>query len=109
MFKSGQAIMRSFVMFKPHAIFVTLGTIFLVLGLIPFVRFLIFALIGAGEGHLQSLIFGSFMLVGSILSFALLVIAELHNTTRLLLEDTLERLKEIQRTERRRESKEGDR
>src|SRR3546814_5999105 len=38
MFKSGQAIMRSFVMFKPHVIFVTLGTIFLILGLIPFVR-----------------------------------------------------------------------
>jgi len=96
MFKSGQAIMRSFVMFKPHVIFVTLGTIFLILGLIPFVRFLIFALIGEGEGHLQSLIFGSSMLVGSLLSFALLVIADLLKTNRILLEDQLERIKEIQ-------------
>ncbi len=96
MFKSGQAILRSFVMFKPHVIFVSLGIVLLVLGLIPFVRFLIFALVGEGQGHLQSLIFGTAMLVGSLLSFALLVIADLQKTNRILLEDQLERLKEIQ-------------
>jgi hypothetical protein len=83
-------------MFKPHVVFVTLGTIFLVLGLIPFGRFLIFALMGEGDGHLQSLIFGSSMLVGALLSFALLVIADLQKTNRILLEDQLERIKEIQ-------------
>jgi len=36
------------------------------------------------------------MLVGSLLSFALLVIADLQKTNRILLEDQLERLKEIQ-------------
>ncbi|HRJ05934.1 MAG TPA: glycosyltransferase [Candidatus Saccharibacteria bacterium] len=96
MFKSGQAIMRSFVMFKPHVIFVTLGVVFLILGLVPFVRFLIFALNGEGAGHLQSLVFGSAMLVGALLSFALLVIADLLKTNRILLEDQLERIKEIQ-------------
>ena len=96
MFKSGQAIMRSFVMFKPHVIFVSLGVIFLVLGLIPFVRFLVYAVIGEGDGHLQSLIFGSAMLVGALLSFALLVIADLLKTNRILLEEQLERLKELQ-------------
>lgn len=96
MAKSGQAIMRSYLMFKPHTIFITLGTIFLVLGLVPFVRFLIFALNGEGDGHLQSLIFGSAMLVGSLLSFALLIIADLQKTNRILLEDQLERIKEIQ-------------
>jgi glycosyltransferase involved in cell wall biosynthesis len=94
--KSGQAIMRSYLMFKPHTIFITLGLIFLVLGLVPFVRFLMFALNGEGDGHLQSLIFGSAMLVGALLSFALLIIAELQKTTRILLEDQLERIKEIQ-------------
>jgi hypothetical protein len=96
MFKSGQAIMRSFVMFKPHVIFVTLGVVFLILGLVPFIRFVIYASIGEGDGHLQSLIFGSAMLVGSLLSFALLVIADLQKTNRILLEDQLERIKEMQ-------------
>lgn len=96
MAKSGQAILRSYIMFKPHTIFVTLGLVFLVLGAIPFIRFLIFSLMGEGDGHLQSLVFGSAALVGSLLSFALLVIADLQKTNRILLEDLEERVKEIQ-------------
>lgn len=94
--KSGQAILRSYLMFKPHTVFVTLGLAFTLLGLVPFVRFLIFAIVGEGDGHLQSLIFGSAMLVGALLSFALLIIADLQKTNRILLEDQLERIKEIQ-------------
>lgn len=94
--KSGQAILRSYIMFKPHTIFVSLGIIFLILGSVPFIRFLIYALIGEGSGHLQSLIFGSAMLVGGLLSFALLIIADLLKTNRILLEDQLERIKHIQ-------------
>lgn len=94
--KSGQAIMRSYLMFKPHTMFITLGSIFLVLGLFPFIRYIVFAIIGEGGGHLQSLIFGSSMLIGSLLSFALLIIADLQKTNRILLEDQLERIKEIQ-------------
>lgn len=96
MAKSGQAILRSYIMFKPHTIFVTLGVVFLILGAIPFIRFLIFSLMGEGDGHLQSLVFGSAALVGSLLSFALLVIADLQKTNRILLEDLEERVKEIQ-------------
>ncbi len=94
MAKSGQAILRSYVMFKPHVIFATLGSILLLLGMIPFVRFLIFALQGESSGHLQSLIFGSALLIASFVSFALLVIADLQKTNRILLEDQLELLKQ---------------
>lgn len=96
MFKSGSAIMRSYVMFRPYVIFTTLGAIFLLLAAIPFARFLINFFQGEGNGNLQSLIFGSAMLVGSLLSFALVVIADMLRTNRILLEDQLERLKEIQ-------------
>ncbi len=96
MAKSGQAILRSYIMFKPHVVFTTLGLILLALGLIPFIRYLIFALTGEGGGHLQSLIFGSALLIASFVSFALLVIADLLKTNRILLEDQLERLKEQQ-------------
>lgn len=96
MFKSGTAIARSYLMFRPNVIFITLGAVSLLIGGIPFIRFAVFALQGQGGGHLQSLVFGSAMLVGSLLSFALAIIADLQRTNRILLEDQLERLKEIQ-------------
>jgi glycosyltransferase involved in cell wall biosynthesis len=96
MFQSGKAIARSFIMFKPYVIFNTLGFTFLIVGIIPFVSFGIHWLDGNGRGHLQSLIFGSSMLVGALLSFALLVISDLLRTNRILIEDQLERLKELQ-------------
>ena len=96
MARSGQAIMRSYLMFKPHTIFTTIGVILLISGSIPFIRYAYFFFIGEGGGHLQSLILGSTMLVGSLLCFALIVIADLLQTNRILLEDQIERLKEIQ-------------
>ena len=94
--QSGKAIMRSYIMYRPHVIFMTLGVTLLVIGAIPFVRFLVFYIQGEANGHLQSLVFGSATLVGSLLSFALVVIADLLHTNRTLLEDQLERIKEIQ-------------
>lgn len=96
MFKSGTAISRSYLMFKPHIVLGGLGTIMLVAALIPFVRYLVLLLMGDAGGHVQSLIFGTAMLVGALLSYALLVIADLQRTNRVLLEESLERLKEIQ-------------
>lgn len=96
MLKSGQAILRSYIMFKPHIIFATLGTILLILAIIPFIRFIYFWTLGDSAGHIQSLIFGSAMLTGALLSYALLVIADLLKTNRVLLEDQLERTKRIQ-------------
>ncbi|WP_418606718.1 glycosyltransferase family 2 protein [Georgenia sp. SUBG003] len=96
MFKSGTAITRSYLMFKPHMILGWLGAIMLVVALVPFVRFFVFWLMGDAGGHVQSLIFGTAMLVGALLCFALLVIADLLRTNRVLLEESLERLKELQ-------------
>lgn len=96
MYKSGLAIVRSFLMFKPHVILGWLGGLMMIAGLVPFVRFFIFWVQGEGGGHIQSLILGSAMLVGGLLSLALLVIADLLRTNRVLLEDQLERIKEIQ-------------
>lgn len=96
MMKSAEAIIRSYLMFKPYILFNTLGTIFLVAALIPFVNFGIYYLQGDSKGHVQSLIFGSSMLVGSLLSFALLGISDLLRINRTMVEDQLERTKEMQ-------------
>lgn len=97
-FKSAEAILRSYIMFKPFRFFAIIGSIMLVAALIPFVRYLIFIIfIPQDHGnHLQSLILGVAFIVGSLLSFALGVIAELLRTNRILIEESLERVKEMQ-------------
>jgi glycosyltransferase involved in cell wall biosynthesis len=96
MAQSGGAIIRSYLMFKPHVVFTVLGLFLLALGLVPFVRFSIFFLQGTEGGHVQSLVFGTAFLVGSLLSFALGVIYDQLRTNRILLEEQLERIKELQ-------------
>lgn len=94
--KSAQAIIKSFVMYRSHLIFIPGGLIFLVLGLIPFARYLILQF-GANPGnHIQSLILGLVLLMASVISFALAIIADLLKTNRALHEDSLERLKKLQ-------------
>ncbi len=96
MFKSGWAIIRSYLMFKPHVPLGLTAGITGLIGLIPFIRFLIYYLMGEGAGHVQSLIFGSAMLVASIISVTILIIADLQKTNRILIEQQLERSKELQ-------------
>ena len=97
MVKSASAIIRSYLMFKPYVIFATLSVVFGLLAVIPFARFLILWLANGGAGgNVQSLIFGSIMSVAALLSLALGVISDLLRTNRILLEEQLERVKEMQ-------------
>lgn len=97
MFKSASAIVRSYLMFKPYVIFATFTVVFGLLALIPFVRFAVLWISSDGQGgHVQSLIFGSIMAVAALLSLSLGVLSDLQRVNRVLLEDQLERIKELQ-------------
>jgi glycosyltransferase involved in cell wall biosynthesis len=97
MAKSAGAITRSFLMYRPYVVFATLTLLFGVLGAFPLVRFLIVWISGGDtDGHVQSLIFGAIMSVAALLSLALGVISDLLRTNRVLLEEQLERIKEMQ-------------
>ena len=97
MYKSGIAIVRSFIMYKPHVIFMNLGLFLLIGGLVPFVRYACLLFFTDDRGaHLQSLLLGAVLLMAAVIAFALGVIADLIRTNRILMEDTLERLKELQ-------------
>jgi glycosyltransferase involved in cell wall biosynthesis len=91
--KSGMAIVRAYIMYKPYIIFTALGVVLLVLGLIPFVRYGILIIQNDSGNHLQSLLLGSILLIGAFLSFALGVIADLIRTNRVLIETNLEHTK----------------
>lgn len=96
MLRSGQAILRSYIMFKPWSVFAGLTALFGLLGLIPFARYAVL-LAGGDEGnHYQSLMLGTLLLIGAGLSLALGVLSDIAKTNRILGEDQLYRLKEQQ-------------
>lgn len=88
--KSGSAIIRAFIMYRPVTLFLTTGALLLLIGAIPFGRFLYFLAFDDGRGHVQSLIIGSVLLIAAFISFALAVIADLIRINRTLIEDNLE-------------------
>ena len=94
-YKSASAIVRSFIMYRPYVIFVSLGSTLLALGAIPFIRYGYFFLRHEHGSHLQSLLLGSILLIGSVLSFVLGVIADLVRVNRILAEQDLELAKHL--------------
>ncbi len=96
MARSGQAILRSYVMFKPWSVFAALGIVLGGIGVIPFVRYAILLADGDKGNHYQSLMLGTLLLIGAALSMALGVLSDLSKTNRILSEDQLFRIKEQQ-------------
>lgn len=85
--RSMLTIVRAFMMYRPLTFFSILGLIPFTLGLALAIRFLIFFFMGAGNGHIQSLVFSStFMLLG-FMTFVLGLQADLIANNRKLLED----------------------
>lgn len=91
--KSMVALFNAFTMYRPYAVFLTLGFILLACGLIPFIHYLYIIIINKqpfGTHHIQSLIIGTVLLNASFISFTLGVVANLIRINRTLLEDILE-------------------
>jgi hypothetical protein len=86
-FKSLITIIRIFVLYKPLRFFLLVGTLFLLPGLYIGLRFLLAYLTGDGQGHVQSLILASILIVMSVVTFAAGLIADLIAANRVLLEE----------------------
>lgn len=94
--RSSVTIVRAFIMYKPYALFFSISALLLVIGLFPLISFLVSDITTKhplGPHHLQSLIIGSMLIVGSFVSFTLGVIADLIRINRMLIEDLLEQSK----------------
>lgn len=92
-FKSMSAIMRAYIMYRPKVIFATVSITFAIVGIIPFVRYLVLYITHNQSGHLQSLIFGTTCLIIAVISAVVGVLADLIHINRILHEETLEQLK----------------
>ncbi len=94
--KSAGAIVRSYIMYKPYAIFTFFAVLFGALGLIPFVRWATIQFVSKTPGeHLQSLLIGAVLLMACFLSVIIGIISDLIRTNRMLIEDTLEHTKKM--------------
>lgn len=95
--KSAIALINAYIMYKPFVVFMTLGIIFLIAGLIPFLHY--FGLVLTtnkdlyGPHHLQSLVLGTVLLNASFISFTLGIVSNLTRINRVLIEDVLEEIR----------------
>jgi hypothetical protein len=89
-------ILRSYVMYRPLAAFMTIGLVMLAIGAIPALRFLYFYSIGDGEGRIQSLILGSVFLIAGYFTLIIALLSDAMATNRRLTERALSRLRQLE-------------
>jgi glycosyltransferase involved in cell wall biosynthesis len=92
--KAGLVIVRSFTLYRPLQVWGTLGLLFALVGVLPFIRFLYFFAQGEGTGHIQSLLAGSALLFMGVQMYIVGLLASAVGWNRHLLEEVLYRLKD---------------
>lgn len=90
-------IIRAYAMYQPLKVFSLIGTLFVMIGLIPAVRFLILRyFLEQGSGNIQSLIFSAVMLILGIQIYLIGLVADIIAFNRKMLEDQNYRLKRLE-------------
>jgi glycosyltransferase involved in cell wall biosynthesis len=93
---TGVTIVRVYAMYNPLRVFVGIGAIAMLIGIAPVLRFLWFYFTDGGQGHVQSLVIGGAMLVLGFITVLMGALADLIARNRLLLEQTLERMRMLE-------------
>ena len=96
-FRAGVGILQSVLRYRPLQAYGSLGLMFALAGGVPFLRFLYFFAAGSGQGHLQSLIVGTVLLLLGVLFIVFGMLAKAISWNRQLLEEVLYRLKDDER------------
>src|SRR3546814_17516584 len=86
---------RAYTTYNPLRAFVGLGLAIAFVGVLPIVRFLIFVLQGAGDGHVQSLVIGGALLILGAMVAVMGLLADLSAANRKLIDAGLVRLHRI--------------
>lgn len=93
---AGWNIIRNIVIFRPLRFFGLIGILVTVLGLLPVVRFVYFYIIGEGNGHLQSLILGTMLVLLGYINLVLGLLGSAIGWHRKVSEDMLYRIKKLE-------------
>lgn len=90
---SGVTIIRAYTLYRPLRVFLTIGLISVLLGVILGARFLYFYIIGQGGGHVQSLILTAVLLIVGFQVMLIGLVADLIGFNRKIIEEILFRLR----------------
>jgi glycosyltransferase involved in cell wall biosynthesis len=86
-------IIRIFVIYRPFRFFAAIGATLFGVGFLIGLRFLVYYMLGEGDGHIQSLILASVLLGMGFQAFLIAFIADLQAANRKLMEDVRYQLK----------------
>lgn len=93
---TGATMVRSYAMYNPLKVFASLGALLALAGAVPIARFLVFYMMGEGDGHVQSLIIGGSLIVLGFIAIMFGAIADLIGRNRQLMEQSLEKIRHIE-------------
>jgi glycosyltransferase involved in cell wall biosynthesis len=94
--RSIATMIRSYTMYRPLRVFLFIGLFFIVCGLIPSIRFLIYFFAGESSGHIQSLILAAILFIIGFQVIMIGLVADIISLNRRLIEETLLRVKRIE-------------
>jgi glycosyltransferase involved in cell wall biosynthesis len=95
--KSSITIMRAYAMYRPLRVFSAIGITFVVLGLIPGIRFLYFYFwLGERTGHIQSLILGAILLIIGFQVLLIGLLADIMSSSQKMIEETVYRVRKLE-------------
>jgi len=89
-------ILRVYSTYKALRVFTVIGLILIIPGLFGFIRFLYFYFTSGGQGHVQSLIFSTVLLIIGFFVFMFGIIADMISNNRKLIEKALYKIKKLE-------------
>ena len=104
---TGITITRAYTTFNALRVFVVLGALLTLIGILPMARFLYAYAIGEGDGHIQSLVIGGALLTVGVLVATLGILADLIATNRKLMEANMLKLRRMEEQLDRIEKRDG--
>jgi hypothetical protein len=93
--KSMVTIIRAYMMYKPLRIFTIIALIPFLIGFGIGIRYIVYMTIGEGDGHMQSLILGSTLMMMGFMTFVIGLQADIIARNRIILEDVQYRVRKL--------------
>lgn len=96
MWKAGWNIVRNIVIFRPLRFFGSIGVLLTIIGMVPIIRFAYYYFYGQGDGHIQSLILGTMIILLGYINLVLGLLGSSIGWHRKVTEETLYRVKRLE-------------
>ncbi|RDC60497.1 Dolichyl-phosphate beta-D-mannosyltransferase [Alteripontixanthobacter maritimus] len=94
--QTGVTIARAYITYNPLRVFVGIGLVLSLIGILPILRFLAFYLAGNGDGHVQSLVIGGSLMVMGAMVAIFGILGDLMAANRKLLEANLRHVRQLE-------------